>query len=48
MMLSLLIEIPLSKMSAFEIDYASVTEIKVNGGRREIQLLNYSPWKHRT
>jgi len=47
MILSLLIDVPLSKMSSFEIDYASVTEIAVNGRRREIQLLNFAPWKHR-
>lgn len=47
MLLSILIDVPLSKMAAFEIDYASVTEVHRTGTRTEIQLLNYAPWKGR-
>lgn len=47
MILALLIDVPLSKMSAFEIDYASVTEVTTSGARTEIQLLNFAPWKGR-
>jgi broad specificity phosphatase PhoE len=45
MLLSLLIDVPLAKTASFEIDYASVSEITVAGPRREIQLLNFAPWK---
>ncbi len=47
MMLSILIDVPLSKTAAFEIDYASVTEAIVAGPRAEIQLLNFAPWRGR-
>lgn len=45
MMLSLLLELPLSKMSAFDFDYASVSEIEWQPHRMEIQLLNFAPWR---
>jgi len=45
MMLSILLELPLSKMSAFDFDYASVSEIEWQPHRMEIQLLNYTPWR---
>jgi broad specificity phosphatase PhoE len=45
MMLSILLELPLSKMSAFEFDYASVSEIEWQPHRMEIQLLNFAPWR---
>jgi broad specificity phosphatase PhoE len=47
MILAILLDLPFSRMSAFEIDYASVTEIAVTGTRTEIQLLNFAPWKGR-
>ncbi len=47
MLLSILIDVPLAKTAAFEIDYASVTEATVAGGRAEIQLLNFAPWRGR-
>jgi broad specificity phosphatase PhoE len=45
MMLSILLELPLSKMSAFDFDYASVSEIEWQPHRLEIQLLNFTPWR---
>jgi broad specificity phosphatase PhoE len=45
MLLAIMLELPLSKMSAFEIDYASVTEIELQPHRMEIQLLNFAPWR---
>jgi broad specificity phosphatase PhoE len=45
MLLAILLELPLSKMSAFEIDYASVSEIELQPHRMEIQLLNFAPWR---
>jgi broad specificity phosphatase PhoE len=44
MMLSILISLPLAKTSAFEIDYASVTQVELRDQRAIIQLLNYKPW----
>ena len=44
-MLSILLELPLSKMTHFDVDYASVTHIKVNAGMSEVQLLNFTPWR---
>ena len=45
MMLSILLELPLPRMSAFEIEYASVSEIELKPHRVEIQLLNLTPWR---
>jgi broad specificity phosphatase PhoE len=45
MMLSILLDLPLPRMSAFEIDYASVSEIELKPHRVEIQLLNFTPWR---
>lgn len=45
MMLSVLLDIPLVKMSAFDIDYASVTWIDLLPHKREVQLLNLAPWR---
>lgn len=45
MMLSILLDLPLPRMSAFEIDYASVSEIELKPHRVEIQLLNLTPWR---
>jgi broad specificity phosphatase PhoE len=45
MMLSVLLDLPLPRMSAFEIDYASVTEIELKPHRVEIQFLNLTPWR---
>ena len=45
MMLALLLELPLSKMSCFEVDYASLTWIEIQPHKTEVQLLNYVPWR---
>lgn len=46
MLLALLLELPLSKMACFDVEYASVTEIDVIPRRGvEIQRLNLTPWK---
>jgi broad specificity phosphatase PhoE len=44
--LALLLELPLVKTAAFEIDYASVTDIKLGSRGNEVQLLNFAPWQH--
>lgn len=45
MMLSILLDLPLPRTSAFEIEYASVSEIELKPHRIEIQLLNFTPWR---
>ncbi len=45
MILSILLDLPFSRMSCFEIDYASVSVVEIAGPRREIQLLNLAPWR---
>jgi broad specificity phosphatase PhoE len=45
MMLSLLLELPLSRMRAFDFEYAGVSEIEWQPHRLEIQLLNFTPWR---
>jgi len=45
MALSILLELPLPKMSVFEIDYASVTHVELRDTRVIIQSLNHVPYK---
>lgn len=45
MMLSILLELPLSRTSAFEVDYASLTAVDLDPRRVEIQILNLTPWR---
>jgi len=45
MLLAILLQLPFSKMSAFEIDYASLTHIEVREHKNEVQLLNFTPWR---
>jgi len=45
MMLSILLDMPLSKMAGFEIDYASVTWVECHPHKTEVQLLNFTPWR---
>ncbi len=43
--LALLLDLPLSKMSCFEVDYASVTWVEIQPHKAEVQLLNLAPWR---
>ncbi len=45
MILSILLNLPISKMSCFEIDYASISVVEIAGDRKEIQFLNLTPWQ---
>jgi broad specificity phosphatase PhoE len=45
MLLAILLELPLPKMGAFEIDYASVTKVCLFPHKTEVQLLNFAPWR---
>ncbi|HAM72983.1 MAG TPA: hypothetical protein DCM86_15195 [Verrucomicrobiales bacterium] len=43
--LSILLELPLSRTSMFEVDYASLSIVDWSPGRVEIKMLNYAPWR---
>ncbi len=45
MMLSILLDLPLSRMASFEIDYASITQVALQPLKPRIQLLNFAPWR---
>lgn len=41
-----LLELPLPRMEMFDVDYASVTELKLRRGKPELKLVNYTPWRN--
>jgi broad specificity phosphatase PhoE len=45
MMLAILLELPLPKTNAFEIEYASVTQVALHPHLNAIELLNFTPWR---
>lgn len=45
MILSILLDLPLSRMASFEIEYASVTQVHHLPHKTEVQLLNFTPWR---
>jgi broad specificity phosphatase PhoE len=45
MFLSILLDLPLRKMAAFDVEYASLTIIDHLPQKSEIQLLNFTPWR---
>ena len=45
MLLASLLELPLSKMSAFDFEYASLTVVDWLPAKVEVQLLNMAPWR---
>jgi broad specificity phosphatase PhoE len=47
MMLAILLNLPLPKTAAFEIEYTSVTQIALHPHLNEIELLNFTPWRDR-
>jgi broad specificity phosphatase PhoE len=44
MILAILLNLPLTKMSGFEIDYASATNVAILPHKTEVQFLNFTPW----
>ena len=44
-LLGILLQWPLSRMGAFEIEYASLTQVLVQPNKAEVQLLNFTPWR---
>ncbi len=46
MMLAILLGLPLPRTEAFQIDYASLTEVAIGPERTRIELLNFTPWRY--
>jgi len=44
-LLGILLHWPLSRMGAFEIEYASLTQVLVLPHKAELQLVNFTPWR---
>ena len=44
-LLAILLRWPLARLGAFEIEYASLTQVLVLPQRAELQLLNFTPWR---
>jgi broad specificity phosphatase PhoE len=45
MLLAILIDLPLPKTNAFEVEYASITQVALHPHMTEIELLNFTPWR---
>jgi broad specificity phosphatase PhoE len=45
MMLAILLDVPLPKTAAFEIEYTSVTQVALRPHLNEIELLNFTAWR---
>ena len=45
MMLALLLDLPLPKTGAFDIEYTSVTQVALHPHLNEIELMNFTPWR---
>jgi broad specificity phosphatase PhoE len=45
MLLAILLELPLPQMAAFDVDYASVTQVVLDFPNPRLQLLNFAPWR---
>jgi len=45
MFLAMLLGWPLSRMSAFEIEYASVSQVRSSPTKTRLELLNFTPWR---
>lgn len=45
MLLAILLDWPLSRMAAFEFDYASMTQVVWETPRARLQLVNFVPWR---
>jgi broad specificity phosphatase PhoE len=45
MMLAILLDLPLPKTGAFDVEYTSVTQVALHPHMNEIELLNFTPWR---
>jgi broad specificity phosphatase PhoE len=44
-LLAILLELPLPKTNAFEVEYASITQVALHPHMAEIELMNFTPWR---
>ncbi|MEW6305797.1 MAG: histidine phosphatase family protein [Verrucomicrobiota bacterium] len=45
MLLSLLLEVPVTKMARLQIEYGSLTVVEHHPRKTEVELLNFTPWR---
>jgi broad specificity phosphatase PhoE len=45
MLLALILDLPFARMAAFDIEYASITKVKITPAKTEVELLNFAPWR---
>jgi broad specificity phosphatase PhoE len=45
MILALILDLPFTKMAAFDIEYASITKVKITAHKTDVELLNFVPWR---
>lgn len=45
MLLAILLKLPLPAMASFDVEYASLTQVNCSPLKREVQLLNFTPWR---
>ena len=45
MLLAILLDMPLSRTGAFQVEYASITQMRLRPEQTELQLLNFTPWR---
>jgi broad specificity phosphatase PhoE len=45
MLLAILLELPLPKTNAFQVEYASITQVALHPHMAEVELLNFTPWR---
>lgn len=43
--LAILLDLPLPKTNAFEVEYASITQVALHPHMAEVELLNFTPWR---
>jgi broad specificity phosphatase PhoE len=45
MLLSIILDLPFTKMGHFDVEYASITKVALRPSKIEIELLNFTPWR---
>jgi broad specificity phosphatase PhoE len=45
MILAILLDMPLPRTGAFQVEYASVTQVRLRPEQTELQLVNFTPWR---
>jgi broad specificity phosphatase PhoE len=45
MLLAILLQVPLSRTGVFQVEYASLTQIRLRPEQMELQLVNFTPWR---